>query len=491
MPEKKKVKPKKHKKTNLKPILYLLVIFTPLLSYFFFIFNKTNLPMLDTDGYNYIWFWNVLSSGKLLPMQTTVPKPLLIFFYGLLATPNLYFIEFLKFLAMLGTGYGIFKLAYILSNDRILSYLAELLVFLLPMTVQNMGFGNSTFMAAPFIIWGIYLYIEKHYYLSSFLLLIGGLIRPDAWGIAILLLIHYIFVNHKFKASLLIAILAPFLWMTFDYFLTKDPFYSFKVMKYYMVISGFPVLKTSMIPTKWKEAFLHFTGAYGSILLLLALLFTFVKRKKETILISLAALTLALQLTVSVLRGGLFMDRFAYTAGIMLVVLLPFFLKSLFAFTFDWVAPLVLAGSVFFVFKQQTISMNSLQNLFLTEKLKQETCRQMAPQVSVIDDRKILMPARRIGMFAFLNHKAYTENIISERTFVAKGMKLSDIDYIVFIARDFVGRAAYVFAPLYKQDLLKTGNIVIQRLFTTPNGYGKIFKVFVVQETQEDQKGQG
>ena len=114
----------------------------------------------------------------------------------------------------------------------------------------------------------------------------------------------------------------------------------------------------------------------------------------------------------------------------------------------------------------------------------------MAPQVSVIDDRKVLMPERRIGMFAFLNHKAYTDNIISERKFIAKGMRLQDIDYIVFIFRDFAGRAAYVFSPLYEKDLIKTGNVVIQKLYTTPNGLGKIFKVFVSAETPQVQENQ-
>ena len=474
----------------LKTLLYILVVLTPALSYFIFILNKTHFPMLDTDGYNYIWFWNVLASGKILPMQTTVPKPLMVFFYGMLATPGLHIIEALKLLIITATGYGIFKLSYRLTEDYTLSYLAELIVFLLPMTLQNMGLGNSTFMVAPFLIWAVYMYIEERYYLAAFLLLIGGLIRPDAWGISILLILHYLIAEHKFNFALLIGIIAPFLWMTFDFFLTKDPFYSFKVMKYYMTISGFQVLKASMLPVKWKEAFLHFIGTYGSILLILAFLFSFLKRKRETLLISFVALTLFAQLTVSVLRGGLFMDRFAYITGIMLLMLVPFFLQSIFSFTFEWIAPFVLAVSVIFIFLGLKPMLYNVQNIFMSEKLKQETCREMAPQVSVIDDKRVLMPARRIGMFAFLNHKAYTDNIIDERRFVANNMRLSDIDYIVFIFRDFVGRASYIFSPLYQKDLLKTGNIVIQKLYTTPNGFGKIFKVFVLAETPQDQKAQ-
>lgn len=473
-------------KKRLKLILYFLVIFSPVLLYYFLVINKTHLPMLDTDGYNYIWFWNVLSSGKILPMQTTVPKPLMIIFYGMFATQDLFLIEILKVLAIITTGYGIFKLSYLLSEDYILSFLAELAVFILPMTLQNMGFGNSTFMAAPFLIWSLHLYLEEKYYLTSFLLLIGGLIRPDAWGISILLILHYIFTEHKINPLLFIGLLAPFFWMGFDFFLTKDPFYSFKVMKYYMEVSGFKMLDTSMLPGKWKEAFLHFSGTTGSILLFLAFLFAFLRRKKEPILLSLAALTLSLQLSISVLRGGLFMDRFAYGIGILLFILVPFFIKSLFSFTYEWVAPLVFAILIILIFRGLENRFNITQSFFMTEKIKQETCRQMAPQVSVIDDKRVLMPSRRIGMFAFLNNKAYTDNVIDERKFVAKNMKLSDIDYIVFIFRDFAGRAAYIFAPLYQKDIIKTGNIVIQRLYTTPNGLGRIFKVFVSAETQQD-----
>ncbi|GEM_PF-5169339 len=480
---------KKKKKVNLKPFLYLLIIVLPVLVYFLLILRHTNLFMLTPEGYSYIWFWNILSSGKLLPIEATLPRPLLVFFYGLLSSPNLVWIELLKVFVMVGLGYGIFKLSYRITDNHLLAFLTEVLALIIPITVKNTAFGTGTFIAATFTIWALYSYIEEHYYLVSLLLLLGGLIRMDVWIIPLFLVIHSKIATGKFRFPLIIAFLSPVLWFAFDFFLTKDPFYSFKVLKYYFSITQTPMLTHKQILHSLYNTFQTSYGPYISILLLLTTLFSFLKRRVETILLVSGAITILSGVIISSLFTGFFRAEYVFIPLLWITILIPFFIQSIFSFTNDAIAPFVFLLIIGFSLHTYRNNYKKLINYAIYERNRQETCREMAPQVSVIDDKKVLMPYRRIGMFAYLNKKAYTHNILSERDIVAKGLGLKDLNYIVFIAGDFDRAVISLLAPILKDtkdEVIRTDNIVIQKLFTTPNGLGKIFKIFVLKETSQD-----
>ncbi len=482
---------KNRKSIKLKPLFCILAIVIPVASYVFFVFKHTNLFMLNPSGYFYIWFWDILSSGKILRLQSTIPRPLLVFFYGLLATPSLFWIEALKMFLMIGLGYGIYELSHRVTESYLLAVFTEVLVFTIPLAIKNIAFGTDSFVATTFIIWAIYFYIEEHYALVSLLLLLAGLIRPEAWLLNIFLIIHSFIASKKFRMPLLIGLLSPFLWITFDFFLTKDPFYSFKVLNHYFTVTSTPVLSFKEIINSYYTTFLSNSSIYLIIILLLSILFSLLKRQYETILLVTASSVIFLIVSCISVFTGFYRESYILLPLILFVTLIPFFLKSIFSFTSEVIPYLLFAGLIGINDYSLKRKYKDMINCFLIEKNKQEACRQMAPQVSVIDDKIVLMPYQRIGMFAYLNRKAYTNNILSERDMIARGLSLSDLNYVVFITNDFDKSAERILAPILQNkeqnDIIRTGNAIIQSLYTTPNGLGKIFKIFVLKESEQGQ----
>jgi len=485
---------KRHKKRiNLKPFLYFFVFAIPIFSYFFFVLHYTNSFMLSTDGYAYIWFWNILLSGKFLHLQLITPSPLLVFLYGLLATPNLLWIELLKVLFMFFMGYGIFKLTLRITKNHILSLFGEILFFILPFTIKNMAFGTDIFIAATFIIWSLYFYIEEHFYLTSLLLLLGGLTRQEVWIVALFLILHSIIAYKKCKCALLLALLSPLLWLGFDFFLSHDPFYSFKVLGYYFSITGAAMLTSKQVITGIYNTLKTSYSVYILITLLLTLLFSFIKRRYETILLATLSIVLVLTISLISIYTGFFSPRQVFIPIMPVLLLIPFFTESILSFAHPLLSYIVFFSLI-------TISFYALKNTYrnikfgvIEEKNKEEAAREIAPQVSVISDKRVLMPYRRIGMFSYLNGKDYEGNIFNEFDLLRKKISITHLDYIVFISDDFDPLSKDILTPILPKNTEKDKvirNIVIQNLYTTPNGLGKIFKIFVSKETQRDQTTQ-
>lgn len=274
--------------------------------------------------------------------------------------------------------------------------------------------------------------------------------------------------------------------MLSDKVLTNNMFYSFGIVSYYMKSSGFAPLPHSLILHKWWESLIKTSGFYVLVLSAAGLVLGLVKKEKNIIILFLLILTLMLQVSLSVYRGGLFMDRFAFAVGILSIVFIPFFLFEIFKNQVPVLRVLIMLLTFAFLYKTINYQYINMWNIINIEKLHQMTAFEIAPQIALIDDQNLIVPGRRIGIFSFYTGKPYLNNLVSGRDFIYRRLRLKDFNYIVYIRGDYTSKAAYFFGALDGKNTIQTDNLTIEKVFETSNGTGKIFNIIPSSQTRED-----
>ncbi|MEO0258014.1 MAG: hypothetical protein ABIM32_01080 [candidate division WOR-3 bacterium] len=467
-----------------KPLEIIIGLVLPFLIYFFAWFYLRP-PLLDVDGFHYVWFWNNLAGGIKIGLQGTVPKPLLVVLYGILANTGKVAIDALKILSFLFTGLGIFYLSSLFIETSFLSILAEIVGIIMPLTFINALVGNGSFFVIPFILWGLYFYFRDSFLFSAIILFFGGLVRPEVWGIALILNAIYIIRNKRVSFTLLVALLSIPVWTLFDFLISGDPFYSFKVVKYYRLVTGLKPLSLNGVTLKWSESLSHFGGFIFVLVFLGALIYTLVqKENRMALIVLLVELTMIGQLTLSSVQGGVFIDRFGLPVMLLGLVLIFFTIEKLIGNKAFGILFGLTMSLVFFLGGREIIE--TYKSSFETDNLINGEFANISEDLDqiILKSRKALLPMRRIGYLSYCLKKPLDQNrIITEREFVSRDPDFSKVDFITYVPRDFVGKSGYYFSILQRSDTIRAGRFLLVKELQSRLGEVRVFKVLpLVQE---------
>jgi len=115
------------------------------------------------------------------------------------------------------------------------------------------------------IMSAVYCYLKQRTLPFAILLFLSGLIRPESWALALFILAVRI-GRKRFEWSLLIPILAPIVWAFYDWRISGNPLYSYKITAQY-------AFYTSLQPTSllafWPLVIRGFAGLVGIPILVL------------------------------------------------------------------------------------------------------------------------------------------------------------------------------------------------------------------------------
>ncbi len=223
---------------------------------------------IEEPNIDYILMWrNFLGHHYLLPLET--PKPLFVLLNGILGPRMLYPAMSLFTAGVLGL---LMKMASHLNVSRYLGAAGFLLFLTSSLTVLPEFILPAYWpMFYYFLILGsLYTFMKKRPVASSLFLLAAGLVRPEAWLYSpILMLISKFRKQYGFSFWYLMPLLAPVLWVLFDYRISGDFFFSSKITNYYGSTLG---LKPATFWNYWPGCIGNVLLTYNGIPLMLGLL---------------------------------------------------------------------------------------------------------------------------------------------------------------------------------------------------------------------------
>lgn len=209
------------------------------------------LPSLISLEWHFLWQGAKISYGLMFKYFLTgnpppyfleeTPKPLVAFFYYLLPPQLIYLLVI--FLVTLGFIYFV-KMTKLISSSflpGILAYLNCLLLF--EDAYLNLLGCYWVWLYIPLALIAFYYLFAKDFLRYSIYLTLSGLIRPESWFLALLILIYALYKKFPQRYIFLIPFLAPLLWVVFDARAFHNPFYSFVITARYPIITGVPATK--------------------------------------------------------------------------------------------------------------------------------------------------------------------------------------------------------------------------------------------------------
>lgn len=217
--------------------------------------------------YDYKLMW-VSFLGQDYKLYYEAPKPLIALFAGIV-NPSAFYLLVSLFCALWTVC--IFELAREVTGSYIHGIFAFLFCFFCNYDIIPFYFtsGYWPIFYIPLLFLTALFFVKKKYVCVFLSLFFAGLIRPESWvyfGLFIFLLWRN---KEKIKFIYFTPVLAPFVWMFFDYKISGNPFYSHHVIKDIAVSSGY--LFCSFV--NFLPSFIHQTNIlYRNILVFSGLL---------------------------------------------------------------------------------------------------------------------------------------------------------------------------------------------------------------------------
>jgi len=195
------------------------------------------------------------------------PKPLWSLFWLLGRTPNQ-----LLILVGLMVG-GIFTLfplvSWKLSRSVLPGMLASLLLVFGCKDVLELLMQGS--WVIPYVLLGLIFVLalySRRFGWAALAVGLAGLFRPDAWFLAVFLLVYVAWRRERMKWYYFLPLLAPFLWMYYDHRISGDWLFTYKMTVAYAVLTGVP--GTSFV-SFWRVMLPDLVLSTGVLVLLYAL----------------------------------------------------------------------------------------------------------------------------------------------------------------------------------------------------------------------------
>lgn len=226
-----------------------------------------------------LMFKYFLEGGTLVDLFLETPKPLVALIYYLL-TPTLIYL----FLSILIT----FSFICFVRMIKIINsfYLAGILAFLYTMFLFEDAFGNifSCYWIWLFVsiqIIAFYYFFAKDYVRYCIFITLAGLIRPESWAVAFIVLGFAIYQKLPRKYLFIIPLVAPLLWFGFDAKTFGNPLFSYAITAKYRVITGIPgVTFSKYLPSVIRDI-KAMTGSWFLIIGFISALATILFRFRE------------------------------------------------------------------------------------------------------------------------------------------------------------------------------------------------------------------
>lgn len=225
-----------------KPPIAGAVVFGAVMATVYFV-----IPALFKAHYEYL-FWSEgfmeraygmsLLTGNLHKLIET-PKPLWSLFWLLGRTPN----QLLILLGlMVGGIFTLFPLvSWKLSRSVLPGMLASLLLVFGCQGVLDLMMQGSWMI--PYILLGLVFVLalySRRFGWAALAVGLAGLFRPDAWFLAVFLLVYVGWRRERLKWYYFLPLLAPFLWLYYDHRISGDWMFTYKMTVAYAVLTGVP-----------------------------------------------------------------------------------------------------------------------------------------------------------------------------------------------------------------------------------------------------------
>ncbi|GEM_PF-1850546 len=417
------------------------------------------------------------------------PKPLVAFFYYFLPPQLIYLL--LVFLASLGFVYFV-KMTKLISSSflpGILAYFYCLLLF--EDAYLNLVGCYWLWLYIPLALIAFYYFFAKDFYQYSIYLTLSGLIRPDSWFLALIILIYARYKKFPKRPILLIPFLAPLLWLVFDARAFRNPFYSFIITARYPIITGLPVANFfQFFPTVIKDLsqmtdfwFLFFSliGAFITLFLYQKKLNRqrVAERDNYHLLFLIAFAPFLFYLLLS-LRGGVLVMRRFFLLSLIFFAFYAFNLPNFFFPRpfYKRILPLLIFILLFFLnFSLERMKRNYA--ILQDGAIKIKTIEGSLEKINTLTDslrqahrlpKWLIVPYRRKSVFEFYL-PIYQNKIESFREIVALRKELKEYapSLVYFLREDFAGlEHAFDFLHTGKPYHLTQEGISFTPLFSQP-----------------------
>lgn len=219
------------------------------------------LPLLVGLQYDYVGKNTKITYGLMFQYFLTgepsdlifeTPKPLVALLYYFLSPPLIYIL--LSLLTAISFLYFV-KLTKFLSGYSLAGILAFLYtLFIFEDSYQNLLACYWLWLYIPLVVIALYYFFTKDFLKYSLVLTLSGLVRPESWFLALIILVHSIYRKFPKKYILLIPFLAPLLWLIFDARAFHNPLYSYVITARYPVVTGIPLVNFfQFLPSVFKD----------------------------------------------------------------------------------------------------------------------------------------------------------------------------------------------------------------------------------------------
>jgi hypothetical protein len=253
-----------------KPPLAVALIFGALMAVVYMV-----LPAIYKAHYEYLfWAEGFIERAYSLSFLTGnlgkligIPSPLWNLFWLLGRLPN----QLLLLVGLLVGGiFALFPLvSWKLSKSALPGILAALLMtFGFKDVLEPMTQGS---WIVPYILLGLILVLalySRRFGWATLAVGLTGLFRPDAWFLAVFLLIYIAFRRERLKWYYFLPLLAPLLWMLYDFRISGDWMFSYRSSVAYAALTG---VTGSSFANFWRIILPQVVSSTGILVLLYAL----------------------------------------------------------------------------------------------------------------------------------------------------------------------------------------------------------------------------
>ena len=181
--------------------------------------------------YSYKIMWlNFLGARYALPLGT--PKPLIVLFAGIVPPSFIYiFASFFSALLVL----CLMELSKEITGSYLGGLFASFFYFFCNSDLNSsfLFFAYWPVIYNALLFFFILLFVKKAYSFASIILFLAGLIRPESWFYAPVLLFWLYWSKEKIKLIYFIPLLAPVIWCLFDYKISGDFLLSYHITHKY------------------------------------------------------------------------------------------------------------------------------------------------------------------------------------------------------------------------------------------------------------------
>lgn len=421
-------------------------------------------------------FQYFIASNPPSSFLSETPKPLIAFLSYIFPS----FINYLLISLLISLGFFYFlKISESFSDSLFTGLLAFLYAFFLfEDSWQNLLTCYWVFIYIPLMIIAIYYFLLKDYLKYGILNLLGGLIRPDSWFIAIIFLLLVFFRKEKRSLSLFLPFLAPIIWFFFDYRAFSNPFYSFIITARYPIITGIPLIKPREFFSVVLKDINNQTGLIFLIISFLALILVIYSQRKN--------LKNYLVLLMIIFSPFIFYFFLSFRGGVL--PMRRFFLFSLFFLAFfvfhifdillkKKISKILLKVILFLILFFINFPADKIRDIKWNLKDEEEKMIAIESSIPIIKNyllnlkpKYLIIPFRRKAIFEYY-FPQMKNNLESFREIAALKKDIKDYEnsMVFYLVKDFAGLEIYFdFLSQFRSHLLKEENLIFEPLFSHP-----------------------